>query len=366
MIYTCSVFSKSDLLESPSSTKRIPVPGDVLLILKVKSSWRAPHCRHTVPPSLANTTLSLGTPHTSPPTAPPPPAELEHRLQPFRVGVAGAGVGNSVVEIVGLEESVGEEGGGEAGPRRRRPFRPRATVSLQEVTSQEHEPSAVPAPCGDRGRGGGVRSRKPFVVRDPGAGRGRRRAAARRGANPRRQRARRGGGRLRAPGIPPAVCGAAPGSVEDVAKMVRFAREQGLHLAGMGAVGDSRSTLGQAQVAAGVVIDMATLRSIGPVGPDGVWVEAGASWLEVLEATLPSGLSPPTLTDYLGLRVGGTLSVGGIGGQAFRHWLQGGVTPPGVVACRAVEGRSRRSIRGRGRSARSSRVGCLPHGSRSG
>jgi len=38
------------------------------------------------------------------------------------------------------------------------------------------------------------------------------------------------------------------------------------------------------------VIDMATLRSIGPVGPDGVWVEAGASWLEVLEATLPSGL----------------------------------------------------------------------------
>jgi len=81
-----------------------------------------------------------------------------------------------------------------------------------------------------------------------------------------------------------------PGSVEDMAKMVRFAREQGLHIAGMGAVGDSHSTFGQAQVAAGVVIDMATLRSIGPVGPDGVWVEAGASWLEVLEATLPSGL----------------------------------------------------------------------------
>jgi len=157
-----------------------------------------------------------------------------------------------------------------------------------------------------------------------------------------------------------------PGSVEDVAKMVRFAREQGLHIAGMGAVGDSRSTLGQAQVAAGVVIDMATLRSIGPVGPDGVWVEAGAIWLEVLEATLPSGLSPPTLTDYLGLRVGGTLSVGGIGGQAFRHGLQGGITLLGVVACRAVEGRSRRSIRGPERSARSSRVGCLPHGSRSG
>jgi FAD/FMN-containing dehydrogenase len=113
-----------------------------------------------------------------------------------------------------------------------------------------------------------------------------------------------------------------PGSVEDVVKMVNFAREQSLHIAGMGRVGDSHSTFGQAQVEAGIVIDMASFHTIHEVGEDSVLVDAGVSWLEVLEATLPAGLSPPTLTDYIGLRVGATLSAGGIGGQAFRHGLQ--------------------------------------------
>lgn len=126
-----------------------------------------------------------------------------------------------------------------------------------------------------------------------------------------------------------------PGSVLDVAKMVRFARAQNLSIAGMGAVGDSHSTFGQAQVEAGVVIDTSTLSEVHGVGSDGVWVDAGASWLQVLEATLPFGLSPPTLTDYLGLRVGGTLSVGGIGGQAFRHGFQ----VDNVLALQVVTGR---------------------------
>lgn len=34
------------------------------------------------------------------------------------------------------------------------------------------------------------------------------------------------------------------------------------------------------------------------------------------------GKSPPTLTDYIDLSIGGTLSVGGIGGQVFAHGLQ--------------------------------------------
>jgi cytokinin dehydrogenase len=119
-----------------------------------------------------------------------------------------------------------------------------------------------------------------------------------------------------------------PASAEDIAKMIRFARAQGVHpigIAGQGAVGDSHSTFGQSQVDAGVVVDTSSLSSVGTVESvdgDSVWADAGASWLEVLEATLPHGLSPPTLTDYLGLRVGGTLSVGGIGGQAFRSGLQ--------------------------------------------
>ena len=113
-----------------------------------------------------------------------------------------------------------------------------------------------------------------------------------------------------------------PASAEDIAKMIRFARAQGIGIAGQGAVGDSHRVFGQSQVEAGVVIDMSTLSSVGPVDGGSVWVDAGASWLEVLEATLPHGLGPPTLTDYIGLRVGGTLSGGGIGGQAFRSGLQ--------------------------------------------
>ena len=43
-------------------------------------------------------------------------------------------------------------------------------------------------------------------------------------------------------------------------------------------------------------------------------VEAGATWSDVLAATLPAGLTPPVLPDYLELSVGGTLAVGGVGG----------------------------------------------------
>jgi FAD/FMN-containing dehydrogenase len=42
----------------------------------------------------------------------------------------------------------------------------------------------------------------------------------------------------------------------------------------------------------------------------------------VVRATLAHGLTPPTLTDLLDLRVGGTLAVGGIGGQSFLHGAQ--------------------------------------------
>jgi cytokinin dehydrogenase len=53
-----------------------------------------------------------------------------------------------------------------------------------------------------------------------------------------------------------------PGSVQDVQKMVLFARLHGIKVGGMGMVGNSHSTFGQAQVEAGVVIDMSTLNQI--------------------------------------------------------------------------------------------------------
>ncbi|MBJ6766009.1 FAD-binding protein [Myxococcaceae bacterium JPH2] len=113
-----------------------------------------------------------------------------------------------------------------------------------------------------------------------------------------------------------------PGSVRDIVAMVRFARAQGLRIAAARGLGESHSTFGQSQVPAGIVIDMSTLSTIHEIGEDSAWVDAGVRWRDLLQASLPSGKSPPVLTDYIELSIGGTLSAGGIGGQAFRWGLQ--------------------------------------------
>lgn len=113
-----------------------------------------------------------------------------------------------------------------------------------------------------------------------------------------------------------------PGSVHDIVKMVKFARQHGIKVCGARGLGESHGTRGQAQVEAGVVIDMSALHEIHGIECDSVLVDAGVRWIDLLAATTPLGKSPPTLTDFIGLSVGGTLSVGGIGGQAFRHGLQ--------------------------------------------
>ncbi|KAA8537577.1 hypothetical protein F0562_027185 [Nyssa sinensis] len=51
-----------------------------------------------------------------------------------------------------------------------------------------------------------------------------------------------------------------------------------------------------------------------------VW--GGELWIDVLKSTLDYGLAPKSWTDYLYLSVGGTLSNGGISGQAFNHGPQ--------------------------------------------
>ncbi len=115
-----------------------------------------------------------------------------------------------------------------------------------------------------------------------------------------------------------------PGSISDIIKAVNFARTHGIKVGGTRGLGDglSHSTQGQAQVEAGILIDMSGLSTIHEINADDALVDAGVRWNDLLQATVPLGKSPPTLTDYIDLSVGGTLSVGGIGGQAFRHGLQ--------------------------------------------
>ncbi|MCA9653072.1 MAG: FAD-binding protein [Myxococcales bacterium] len=113
-----------------------------------------------------------------------------------------------------------------------------------------------------------------------------------------------------------------PGSIHDIKKLVKLARCHGLRVGGMSMIGNTHSSYGQSQVEAGVVIDMSALCEIHEINEHDALVDAGVRWEELLEATVPLGKSPPTLTDLIDLSVGGTLSVGGIGGQAFQHGLQ--------------------------------------------
>jgi cytokinin dehydrogenase len=83
---------------------------------------------------------------------------------------------------------------------------------------------------------------------------------------------------------------------------------------------------------------MGRLRTVHAVEPDRVVVDAGATLREVLAATLPRGLAPPGLPDYLDLSVGGALVVGGVGSAISRF----GVLADNVLELRVVTGRGER------------------------
>jgi cytokinin dehydrogenase len=110
-----------------------------------------------------------------------------------------------------------------------------------------------------------------------------------------------------------------PATTADIAGILRWAVNRRIPVA---ARGQGHSTYGRAMAGGGIVIDMALLNTVHHIAPDHVIVDAGATWGSVLTATLPRGLTPPVLCNYLGLSVGGTLTVGGIGGTTSRHGMQ--------------------------------------------
>ncbi|HTJ67451.1 MAG TPA: FAD-binding protein [Actinospica sp.] len=111
-----------------------------------------------------------------------------------------------------------------------------------------------------------------------------------------------------------------PGSVADIAALIRFAGPLGIPVAPRG---QGHQTFGQAQVDGGVVIDMSTLDAI-TVDAAGrtATAQAGALWHAVLTASVAHGLTPPVFPDYIELSVGGTLSVGGFGGASSHFGAQ--------------------------------------------
>lgn len=101
------------------------------------------------------------------------------------------------------------------------------------------------------------------------------------------------------------------GSVEDIRVMVDYCRARGIPVAARGV---GHTTHGQS-LSGGLVIDNRALTRIHSIDPSGAWVDSGVTWRELTEATVREGLTPPVLTGYIKLTVGGTLSVGGVGGS---------------------------------------------------
>ncbi|CAN6240201.1 unnamed protein product [Urochloa humidicola] len=129
-----------------------------------------------------------------------------------------------------------------------------------------------------------------------------------------------------------------PGSAADVARLLAAlssalpagpggALRRPRAATAVAARGAGHSLHGQAQARGGIVVETRALpravevsrRTDGGAYAD---VGGGALWVEVLEECLKAGLAPRSWTDYLYLTVGGTLSNGGISGQAFKHGPQ--------------------------------------------
>lgn len=111
-----------------------------------------------------------------------------------------------------------------------------------------------------------------------------------------------------------------PGSVSDIVKMVQFCNRFDLKIAPRG---KAHTMYGQSQVSgAGITIDMKSMRTIHSISPTSARVDAGVIWRDLLIASLAQGLTPAVLTDYINLSVGGTLSVGGVGGMSYRLGTQ--------------------------------------------
>ena len=99
-----------------------------------------------------------------------------------------------------------------------------------------------------------------------------------------------------------------PGSVSDISKMIHYCRRHNLKVSTQG----QAHTMHGQSLSPGLVIENASLGQIHSIGPDGAEVDAGVRWKDLIIAAYAQGLTPPVITGYTNLSIGGTLSVGGI------------------------------------------------------
>ena len=109
-----------------------------------------------------------------------------------------------------------------------------------------------------------------------------------------------------------------PTSAKDVARVIKLAGRDSLHVATRGG---GHSQAGQS-LSDQIVLDMTSLSQVTSVREDAVTAEAGIKWRGLVERLVPQRLSPPVFTNNLDVTVGGTLSTGGLGVASWRYGTQ--------------------------------------------
>ncbi|KTD63363.1 FAD-binding oxidoreductase [Legionella spiritensis] len=114
---------------------------------------------------------------------------------------------------------------------------------------------------------------------------------------------------------PHAVC--VPETVNTLQKLLRFANQQVLPVA---VRGNGLSQCGQSlPVAGGLTIHLERFNRILQKDKDCIWVEANASWADLLAVSLQTLQAPYVVPYNCNLSVGGVLSAGGVGASSFKY-----------------------------------------------
>jgi cytokinin dehydrogenase len=113
-----------------------------------------------------------------------------------------------------------------------------------------------------------------------------------------------------------------PAGADDVVQVIRFARAHRIPVATRG---EAHTQTGQALTDGGILLDLTSNNAIASLDTQAMTITCGSGlrWMDLAAATASKGLIPPVLTNNLGVTVGGTLSVAGLGVASYRYGAQG-------------------------------------------
>lgn len=112
-----------------------------------------------------------------------------------------------------------------------------------------------------------------------------------------------------------------PTSSMDVARAINYAATHQLTVSSRGS---GHSLNGQALSQDGILLDMRTLNQLHQIDDEQQHFLAGAgtTWQQIVDTTIPLGLTPPVLTNNFEVSLGGTHSSAGLGPTSFRYGSQ--------------------------------------------